>query len=216
MLGLSVTEVINRIILGRNATKFEVMGPGSTVRKALYVNKTRTTNMLTYLKMDMDEFVRRQSGTKTWDLLNLGRCYDNCCAVGGQTSGVDIPNLAHLKLVFSLEASCGHSYLVTRHGAQQLLEEGTPISEITDDIMVHTHWAGKIRQLSVTPRLFKQRVSMGSLIHEKDDKHGVKLSEDATLAARQEKPECDPYAFRVYKGCPKVEGYKYPPGTFEE
>ncbi|GAB5364847.1 hypothetical protein AAMO2058_001005400 [Amorphochlora amoebiformis] len=212
-LGMSFTEVINRIILARNSSKLDIAANGSLSPRILDSDNSLHDYVLDFLDIESEEFVRRNSGPKMWDVLNLGRCYDHCCAAGGESRRLDIPNLPELKLVFSFMASCGHSYLVTRHGAQQLLDYGTPISEITDDIMVHANWAGKLRQLSITPRLFTQRSSMGTLIHARK---AIEYQDDAqieekTVISSDEKPECNPYVFRFHKGCPRIKGYKYPP-----
>ncbi|GAB5360064.1 hypothetical protein AAMO2058_000595400 [Amorphochlora amoebiformis] len=212
-LGMSFTEVINRMILARNSTKMDVMADGVLSPQILDPENSLYGAMLEFLDISGEELVRRNAGLKTWDLLNLGRCNDHCCAAGGESRKMDFPNLPKLQLVFSLMATCGHSYLVTRHGAQQLLEYGTPISEIVDDVMIHANWAGKLRQLSVTPRLFNQRENMGTLIHEIREKEFQKSAKinDTEVINTYQKPECYPYAFLYHKGCPKIKGYNYPP-----
>ncbi|GAB5367528.1 hypothetical protein AAMO2058_001238300 [Amorphochlora amoebiformis] len=73
---MSFTELINRIILARNSSKVSE-----------------------FLDIDREELLRRNTGPKMWDVLNLGRCYDHCCAAAGESRHVDIPNLPKLKLV---------------------------------------------------------------------------------------------------------------------
>eukprot|EP00954_Amorphochlora_amoebiformis_P024907 1369570-Amorphochlora_amoeboformis.AAC.2 len=107
----------------------------------------------------LEHLIMTRNSTEHWDMLSLGRCWDHCCAKEGQTEGgiVSAPLTGH-RIVWSLAPYCGHAYLISRKGAENLLDFGSPIKQIIDDTFVHAHWNEKLNLKAITPRLFKQEV----------------------------------------------------------
>eukprot|EP00954_Amorphochlora_amoebiformis_P005287 416542-Amorphochlora_amoeboformis.AAC.3 len=123
-----------------------------------------------------------------WNVLQLGRCFDHCCEEEGQSKPIPIPGLDDFSVVSSTNPYCGHSYIVTREGATALLEHGTPIWNIIDEIMVNAGNVGKTRMRSVVPRLFTQKEESGTLIHTSDI---ANLKNNPQMIALLKKPECE-------------------------
>ncbi|GAB5361103.1 hypothetical protein AAMO2058_000685800 [Amorphochlora amoebiformis] len=123
-----------------------------------------------------------------WDVLNLGRCFDHCCAEEGQTEGQKVVGMDGFVVLSSTDAYCAHSYLVTRQGAQKLLDHGTPIWNIIDEIIVHAGNEKKTTMRSLVPRLFTQEEKAGTLIHDEDVK---KFEQNPDLIVLMNKSECE-------------------------
>jgi hypothetical protein len=121
----------------------------------------------------------------SWELINLGRCYDYCEAdvVVGAVRFARGEALG--KLVRSLSPLCTHSYLVSLAGARKLLSVTLPHTTAVDSLMALLGRIGLMRVYSVTPRLFTQDRGEAGGTH-----RGVKLAVAAHL--KEDLPECDP------------------------
>mmetsp|Transcript_24433 Transcript_24433/g.34160 ORF Transcript_24433/g.34160 Transcript_24433/m.34160 type:complete len:274 (+) Transcript_24433:116-937(+) len=106
------------------------------------------------------------SRTYGWDYLNLGRCIDNCESERVVFEGVRGKDV---KLIESSNPMCANAYMVTRRGAEVLLQNTSPIFNPWDVMPLIMHKAsrkGEFKVLSTSPRLFDQdRENTGSAFH---------------------------------------------------
>lgn len=105
----------------------------------------------------------------TWDIIQLGRCWDIC--------GKDqyLYTSSSYSIVKSLSPLCTHAYLISTSGAEKLLVHSLPYQTAVDSLITTLGRAGYLQIYSTTPRLF-------------DQKRDTKSSHDTDVTL----PECEP------------------------
>eukprot|EP00470_Lotharella_oceanica_P006534 CAMPEP_0170194412 /NCGR_PEP_ID=MMETSP0040_2-20121228/59199_1 /TAXON_ID=641309 /ORGANISM="Lotharella oceanica, Strain CCMP622" /LENGTH=240 /DNA_ID=CAMNT_0010443315 /DNA_START=73 /DNA_END=795 /DNA_ORIENTATION=- len=107
----------------------------------------------------------REEGS--WDLINLGRCYD-CCMAKCQSVKKTYEDVG-ASLITSPHPYCGTAYLINRKAAKAM-SGNMPVIRETDDNMLYYGLEGELSYMSVTPRLFTQsRNRFGSALHDAPD-----------------------------------------------
>jgi hypothetical protein len=113
--------------------------------------------------------------TPTWELINLGRCWDFC--------PLDVPQASVLNSTGSLVRSpstlCTNALLVTKKGAKKFLSLTTPHVLSIDQAIALFGRTHAMEVLSLTPRMWKQVEIDAS-------------AAEGSVHDSESKPECDP------------------------
>lgn len=80
----------------------------------------------------------------------MGRCWDECPAE--QLMMLE----GGIRVVNSCNSFCTHAYILTKHGAEILLDYNRPIRASADAIRVALHQEGVMKYHSLMPRVFDQ------------------------------------------------------------
>eukprot|EP00954_Amorphochlora_amoebiformis_P019177 1330948-Amorphochlora_amoeboformis.AAC.1 len=107
-----------------------------------------------------------------WDGLNLGRCSLRRCSNDIEVLSRYFPQKKYEPINLSIinrDSQCTHAYLVTRKGAELLLEANDPIAVPEDHYRNHL---STFRYMTVKPRLFTQdRINLPGGIHSDQPSH---------------------------------------------
>lgn len=125
--------------------------------------------------INLPSIIDKISNYTSWDIINLGRCWDLC-------------NNDHYKykltkkhqLVSSLTPECTHSYAISLQGAIKLFHYTNSYFIPLDFLIPLLHRTNKLQVYSITPRLFTQERNNNS--------HDTKYL-----------PECDPKPDQVLR-----------------
>jgi len=91
--------------------------------------------------------IMNTSSSIPWDVINLGRCWDSCANIEYRT-GI---------LVKSPYAKCRHAYIVSRKGAQIMIDDTQPMKHSPGDEMIaKINLAGGIEYLATRNNIFLQ------------------------------------------------------------
>ena len=99
-----------------------------------------------------------------WDIVNFGRCWDDCQA--GRFSSA-VPAGGHGGVLKSYKALCRHAYAVTRRGARKLIDCTTPLDGRmqSDELIAEQAQLGRLN-MYVPPRavFWQDRDVLGSTL----------------------------------------------------
>jgi len=101
--------------------------------------------------------IKDTSDKIVWDVINLGRCWDHC---------EDI-NYSIGMLVKSPHSQCRHAYIVSRKGAQIMVDQAVPMKHKPGDNMIaKLNTEGKLEYFGTKEQIFKQaRALYGSSLN---------------------------------------------------
>jgi len=91
--------------------------------------------------------IKEASKNLHWDVINLGRCWDRCGKIK-QNTGI---------LIKSSHSLCRHSYIVSRKGAEKIINQSLPMNHKPgDNIIAQLNVEGKLEYLSTKVNIFNQ------------------------------------------------------------
>ena len=98
-------------------------------------------------------YIKNNKLLNDWDIINFGRCWDNC-----DNQQIIIKKQGNIPAIVKSDFSkCRHAYAVSRKGAENIIKNTLPLSNIPGDRLIALHnQKNNINMFSLSPPIFFQ------------------------------------------------------------